>query len=62
MLRKIETRRLTETPTNAIMAFDKEKLRECGFPAREDYNVLYEDNKITIVKDLDSVFKRVDLN
>ena len=59
MLRKVETRRLTETKTNAIIAFDKEKLRECGFPVREDYNVLYEDDKITIVKDLNSTLKMI---
>lgn len=55
MLKKVETRRLTDTRTNAVMAFNKKTLIECGFPTCEDYNVLYEDGKITIVKDLNLV-------
>lgn len=59
MIRKVETRRLTETRTNAIMAFDKEMLKNCGFPVKQDYNVIYEEGKITIVKELDSTLKMV---
>lgn len=57
MLRKIELRRLTETPTSVVMAFDKKEMNNCGFPARGDYNVLYEDGKVIIVKELESVLK-----
>lgn len=53
MLRKVETRRLTDAPASAILALDKKVMNECGFPTKEDYNVLYEDGKITLVKTLD---------
>lgn len=50
----IERRTLTVTPVNAIMSFNKKKLKEFGIEAGE-YNVVYEKGKITIVKELQSV-------
>ena len=50
----IELRTLTITPVNAIMSFNKKKLKEFGLEAGE-YNVVYEKGKVTIVKELKSV-------
>ena len=52
--KKIELRTLTITPVNAVMSFNKKKLKEFGIEAGE-YNVVYEEGKITIVKELKSV-------
>lgn len=51
---KIENRKLTITPVNAVMSFNKKSLLDIGFEAG-DYNVVYEQGKITIVKELKSV-------
>lgn len=50
----IESRKMTFTPTNAVMSFNRKKLLEFGICAGE-YNVVYEKGKITIVKELQSV-------
>lgn len=55
MLRRIEQRKLTKTPTHAVMALNVKTLEECGFPTGEEYNVIYEDGKVTIVKEIKSV-------
>jgi hypothetical protein len=55
MLRRIEQRKLTKTPTHAVIALNRQTLELCGFPTGEEYNVIYEDGKITIVKEVKSV-------
>ncbi len=50
----IERRKITVTPVNAIMSLNRKSLEKIGFGAGE-YNVVYEDGKITIVKELKSV-------
>ena len=50
----IERRTLTITPVNALMSFNKKSLLISGIEAGE-YNVVYEEGKITIVKELKSV-------
>lgn len=50
----IERRTLTVTNVNAVMSFNKRSLEEYGLKAGE-YNVVYEEGKITIVKELKSV-------
>lgn len=50
----IERRTLTITPVNALMSFNKKSLLINGLEAGE-YNVVYEEGKITIVKELKSV-------
>ncbi len=50
----IERRTLTITPSTAVMSFNKKRLAEFGIEGGE-YNVVYEDGKITIVKELKSV-------
>jgi len=51
----IEQRKLTKTPTHAMLSFNQRILERCGFPTSEEYNVIYEDGKITIVKEIKSV-------
>ena len=51
---KIGHRKLTNTKTNRIMSFDREYLDEIGFTAG-NYTVLYENNRVSIVKNVENV-------
>lgn len=50
----IERRALTINKVNGVMSFNKKRLEEFGICAGE-YNVVYENGKITIIKELTSV-------
>lgn len=53
---KLGTRSLTDTRTSRQMTFDRDYLDEIGFTAGR-YTILYEPNKVSIVKDVKDIVK-----
>jgi len=57
---KVETRKMTPMPAGCQMVFNKEYVESAGFDPAGKYVILYEENKITIAKELKSAEVKVD--
>jgi hypothetical protein len=57
---RIETRKMTPVPRGSQMVFNTENLTSCGFDPAGKYVIVYEENKITIAKELKTAEAKVD--